>query len=100
MASNARSAKAMTEMIGDILAMMNKTPSNDMFGEAVTPITAEESIRETLRAIDAYNQQRNQTPRPSGDLLDSPQHGMTTEQRQAFRDIVMAAQLKAQQTKD
>lgn len=68
MASNARSAKAMTEMIGDILAMMNKTPSNDMFGEAVTPITAEESIRETLRAIDAYNQQRNQTPRPSGDL--------------------------------
>lgn len=69
MASNARSAKAMTEMIGDILAMMNKTPSNDMFGEAVTPITAEESIRETLRAIDAYNQQRNQTPRPSGDLF-------------------------------
>ncbi len=69
MASNARSAKAMTEMIGDILAMMNKTPSNDMFGEAVTPITAEEAIRETLRAIDAYNQQRNQTPRPSGDLF-------------------------------
>ncbi|WP_442865929.1 methyltransferase [Aeromonas sp. QDB02] len=69
MASNARSAKAMTEMIGDILAMMNKTPSNDMFGEAVTPITAEEAIRETLRAIDAYNQQRNQTPRSSGDLF-------------------------------
>jgi hypothetical protein len=37
---------------------------------------------------------------PAAIFLDSPQHGMTTEQRQAFRDIVMAAQLKAQQTKD
>ncbi|MDH1635752.1 LPD38 domain-containing protein [Aeromonas caviae] len=68
-AASARSAKAITGMVGDILTMLNKTTSADMFGAAVDPATPETAINETLKAISAYNQQKASQPKPGGDLF-------------------------------
>lgn len=68
-AASARSAKAITGMVGDILTMLNKTSSADMFGAAVDPATPETAINETLKAISAYNQQKASQPKPGGDLF-------------------------------
>ncbi|WP_429060953.1 LPD38 domain-containing protein [Aeromonas hydrophila] len=68
-AASARSAKAITGMVGDILTMLNKTTSADMFGAAVDPATPETAINETLKAISAYNQQKASQPKSGGDLF-------------------------------
>ncbi|MEH8253415.1 LPD38 domain-containing protein [Aeromonas veronii] len=68
-AANARSAKAITGMLGDILTMLNKATSTDMFGAAVAPATPETAINETLKSISAYNQQKASQPKPGGDLF-------------------------------
>ena len=68
-AASASSAKAITGMVGDILTMLNKTTSADMFGAAMDPATPETAINETLKAISAYNQQKASQPKPGGDLF-------------------------------
>lgn len=68
-AASARSAKAITGMVGDILTMLNKATSADMFGAAVSPATPETAINETLKSISAYNQQKASQPKSGGDLF-------------------------------
>ncbi|MFM5032335.1 LPD38 domain-containing protein [Aeromonas media] len=68
-AASARSAKAITGMVGDILTMLNKATSADMFGAAVSPATPETAINETIKSISAYNQQKASQPKSGGDLF-------------------------------